>query len=126
MDFEYWFCQRLMGKIRNILLHSTSEDAGAIFLYLHIYVGARFPACAQFHQKTLQKLTALYLLSLAHVRKCAPAYIFMTKKVRSFLQIFFISKNTWKNDRTLIKKSTLLHHNKFRCRLSFDEFADRI
>jgi len=79
-----------------ILLNSTSVDAGAIFLYLHIYDGARFPACAQFHQKTLQKLTALYSLFRARVRQCAPAYIFMTKKVRSFPQTFFISKNTWK------------------------------
>ena len=38
-----------MGKIRNDLLDSTSVDAGAIFLYFHISVGARFPACAQFH-----------------------------------------------------------------------------
>ena len=125
-DFEYWFCQRLMDKIRKVLLNSTSVDAGAILLYLHLSVGTRFPSCTSFHQKTLQKLTALYLLSLAHVRKCAPAYIFMTKKMRSFPQTFFISKNTWKNDRTLINKSTLFHHNKFRCGLSFDEFANRI
>jgi hypothetical protein len=45
-NFEHWFCQRLMGKIRNVLLHSTSVDAGAILLYLHLSVGARFPACA--------------------------------------------------------------------------------
>jgi len=63
-DFEYWFCQRLR-RIHNVLLNSTSVDAGAIFLYFHISVGAHFLACATFHQKTLQKLTALYLLSLA-------------------------------------------------------------
>ena len=66
------------------------------------------------------------LIPRARVRKRAPAYIFMTKKMRSFPQTFFISKNTWENDRTLIEKSTLFHHYKFRCGLSFDEFADRI
>ena len=108
------------------LLTSTSVDAGAILLYFHISVALRFPACTQFHEKTPPKLTELYLLFRARVRKRAPAYIFMTKKMRSFSQTFFISKNTWKNDRTLIKKSTLFHHYKFRCGLSFDEFADRI
>ena len=32
-DFEYWFRQQTMSKIRNVLLNSTSEDAGAIFPY---------------------------------------------------------------------------------------------
>ena len=32
-DFEYWFRKQLMSKIRNVLLNSTSVDAGAIFPY---------------------------------------------------------------------------------------------
>ena len=56
-----------------ILLNSTSEDTGAIFLYLHISVGARFQRVPNFNKKTPEKLTALYLLSTARVRKRAPA-----------------------------------------------------
>jgi len=32
-----------------ILLNSTSEDTGAIFLYLHISVGARFQRVPNFN-----------------------------------------------------------------------------
>ena len=58
-DFEYWFRQQLISKICNVYIkQSTSVDAGAILLYFHISVALRFPACAQFHEKTPTKLTA--------------------------------------------------------------------
>ena len=116
----------VMSKIQNVFIKQHQRGRWRYpSLFTHLW-WRTLPSVCLISIKTRQKLTALYLLSLAHVRKRTPAYIFMTKKMRSFPQTFFISKNTWKNDRTLIPKSTLFNHNKFRCRLSFDEFTDRI
>ena len=72
-NFEYQFCQWLTGKIRNVLLNITSEDAGAIFLYQHNLLVHASQHVPNFNKKTPEKLTALYLLSTARVRKRAPA-----------------------------------------------------
>ena len=72
----------VIGKIRNILLNSTSVDAGAIFLYFHISVALRFPACAQFHEKTPTKLTAPH--DGASVLACASQLKVQSKNPKDF------------------------------------------
>ena len=48
-DFEYWFCQRLTGKIRNDFIKQHQRGRWRYLSLLAQSVGARFPACAQFH-----------------------------------------------------------------------------
>ena len=62
-----------MSKTQIFLLSSISEDAGAIFLYLYISMAHASHRVSNFNKKTPEKLTALYLLSTARVRKRALA-----------------------------------------------------
>jgi len=64
-DVEYWFCQQLMRRIHNVLLNNTSEDALSFFIctFLLAHASQRVPNS----NKTLQKSTALYLISKARV-----------------------------------------------------------
>ena len=62
-----------MSKIRNVFIKQHQRGRWRYLSLLAQSVGARFLACAQFHKKTLQELTALYLLFMARVRKRAPA-----------------------------------------------------
>ena len=64
-----------MGKIRNVFIKQHQRGRWRYLSLLAQSVGARFPACALFHQKTLQKLTALYLL-LGHALGNARQYRF--------------------------------------------------
>ena len=66
--FEYWFCQRLIDKIHNVFI--KQHQRGRWLLAQSVtHASQRVPHCT----KTPQKLTALYLLSLARVRKRAAA-----------------------------------------------------
>ena len=47
----------------------------------------RFPACA-IPTKTLQKLTAHYLISMAHVRKRVPAQTLITTSAVKIFNVF--------------------------------------
>lgn len=55
-NFEHWFCQRLMGKILNVLIKQHQRGCWRYLSLLAQSVGTRFLAYAQFHQKILQKL----------------------------------------------------------------------
>ena len=48
-----------MGKIRNVFIKQHQRGRWRYLSLLAQSVGARFLACATFHQKTLQKPTAL-------------------------------------------------------------------
>jgi len=75
-----------------------------ICTYMLEHASHHAPHLAKNTSKTHRTLFTFF----SAVRKRTPAYIFMTKKMRSFPQTFFISKNTRKNDRTLIRKLTAI------------------
>ncbi|HHV7050810.1 TPA: hypothetical protein ACUM1W_001819, partial [Haemophilus influenzae] len=52
-NFEYWFYQRLMGKIHNVFIKQHQRGRWRYLSLLAQSVGTRFPACAQFHKKHL-------------------------------------------------------------------------
>lgn len=76
-----------MRRIHNVLLNSTSVDAGAIFLYSHISMAHASQLLPNFTKK-LQKLITLYLLSRMkylisnnqHKRTCNSFSISLIKK----------------------------------------------
>ena len=45
-DFEYWFCQQLMGKILNVFIKQHQRGCWRYLALFAQSVGARFPACA--------------------------------------------------------------------------------
>ena len=42
-DFEYWFCQQTMSKIRDVLLNSPSDGASVLACASHLTVRSKNP-----------------------------------------------------------------------------------
>lgn len=70
-NFEYWLCQRLINKIRNVFIKLHQRDRW-YYLSLFTLCWCTLPRVCLISLKNTSK-THRTLMSRAHVRKCAPA-----------------------------------------------------